>query len=256
MLATTSFGEHMAQRTRGSQLQQSRCLHEPELLKHLPQVRLIAMRIRDRFRPNAEFEDLVSYGTIGLIGALSRFDASRGILFKTYADHRIRGAILDGLRTMNWLSRAACRQKKDYAHLSGLPSNDERYLHARRHPPLREIACRGVDLEVLQKISEESGTLHITEVSVTPSAVYEHKELSVQLGRAVSYLPKRERQLLRLYYGEELTMRQIAEILNIRQSRVSQLHGAAIKRLRNLLAPLERSFAHASEVQSSVEGMN
>ncbi len=246
----------MAESKSGSQFQKSGSLHERELLEHLPQVRLIAMRIRDRFKPNAEFEDLVSYGTIGLIGALSRFDASRGILFKTYADHRIRGAILDGLRTMNWLSRAACRQKKIYAHLGGLPSNDERYLRARHHPPLREIACRGVELELLQKISEESGTLHITELAVTPSAVYEHKELSVRLGRAVSYLPKRERQLLQLYYGEELTMRQIAEILNIRQSRVSQLHAAAIKRLRNLLAPTEHSFAPSLEVLSSVEHRN
>src|SRR5579872_5600035 len=81
------------------------------VIDHLPQVRIIARTIQNRLRPRADFEDMVSYGAVGLISAATRYDSSRGILFKTYAEPRIRGAILDGLRTMNWLSRSACRRK-------------------------------------------------------------------------------------------------------------------------------------------------
>jgi RNA polymerase sigma factor FliA len=220
---------------------QSDCPLENVVLQHMPQVSLIAKRIRDRFSPNADLGDLVGYGVIGLMSAIERFDSSRGILLKTYAEYRIRGAILDGLRRMNWLSRTACRNKTAYRRrLAGKTAGDSEQSartgnRAGLNPPLLEIICGGTELEALEQMSLRSRSGDIGAMRNDPAVLYERKEMGAKLVRAVSCLGPRDREVLDLYYQRGLNMQEIAELLSVHQSRVSQLHTAAIQKLRKIM---------------------
>ncbi len=233
------------------------------LLQHLPQVRRIAKQIRQRFR-RVEFDDLVGYGTIGLMKAIKSFDASRGILLKTYAEYRIRGEILDGLRGMNWLSRSACRKKVEYLQSQASnestesigelktsqttfppPGNPEPAISACPSfplpPPLLEIQCAGWNLEDLEEIAEKTGRREAFRV-LDPAAIYDRKKLVRRVAQAVSRLPRRSRQVIEMHYQRELSLKQIGEILKVHQSRVSQLHAGAIRHLRNCFAEHPKRF--------------
>lgn len=228
------------------------------LLLHLPQVRLVAKSIWDRMRFAVEFDDLVGFGMIGLLQAVERFDPNRGILLKTYAEHRIRGSILDGLRGMDWLPRSARQKERQqseqppdeggnyFAAGKAKPAGGRkaRKVAARsgkppkpyRFPPMKSIFSGG-NLGDLEKLAESFGAHRAQEGrGANPECLYESKEQCQQLAAALARLPRRQRQILSLYYRHELSMRQIATILRVHESRISQLHASALSRLRKDLS--------------------
>ena len=198
-----------------------------------------------------EFEDLVSAGTLGLVQALEGFDLKRGLAFSTYAMRRIRGAILDELRSRDWRPTSVRAKGRQLAAAVGA-------LQARfgRAPEPEEVArAMGIELEAYYRIKEDleggvmislAGTvarggddaLRLEETLADPvgGEAFEEvgrRETFLRLRAAVAHLPARERTVLSLYYYEELNLKQIAEVLHVTESRVSQIRSQAIRRLRD-----------------------
>ena len=225
------------------------------LVEQLPQVKYIAKRIHDRLPPHVLLEDLVHAGILGLIEAVQRYDPARHVELKSYAKHRIHGAILDSLRDLDWsprpLRRKARRieqaQQSLRARLGYSPSESQlaeelgmgldKFQHL-----LGEL--RGLDLRSLQSETMEEGSGREThnntqtEPPEDPFSLCLRSEMTGLLTKAVEELPGRERQLLALYYYEELTMKEAGAVLGIGEARVSQLHSAAIVRLRARMSEL------------------
>ncbi len=225
------------------------------LVEQLPQVKYIAKRIHDRLPPHVLLEDLVHAGILGLIEAIQRYDPARHVELKSYAKHRIHGAILDSLRDLDWsprpLRRKARRieeaQQRLRARLGYSPSESQlaeelgigldKFQHL-----LGEL--RGLDLRSLQSETMEEGSGHETQNNTQteppedPFSLCLRSEMTGLLAKAVEELPERERQLLALYYYEELTMKEAGAVLGIGEARVSQLHSAAIVRLRSRMSEL------------------
>ena len=225
------------------------------LVEQLPQVKYIAKRIHDRLPPHVLLEDLVHAGILGLIEAVQRYDPARHVELKSYAKHRIHGAILDSLRDLDWsprpLRRKARRieeaQQRLRARLGYSPSESQlaeelgigldKFQHL-----LGEL--RGLDLRSLQSETMEEGSGREThnntqtEPPEDPFSLCLRSEMTGLLAKAVEELPERERQLLALYYYEELTMKEAGAVLGIGEARVSQLHSAAIVRLRARMSEL------------------
>ncbi len=219
------------------------------ILDNLPQVQYIARRIHDRLPPHIPLEDLINAGIVGLLEAIRNFDASRGAQVKTYAELRIRGAILDSLRELDWSPRAVRRKARQLEEthsrlrqtLDRSPSEQE--LADEMHmgiDELRTLLCdlRGLNLGSLQAIQQEDGRGEQV-FKYAPNSPDEdpyyyclQSELREHLATAVDELPERERQLLALYYKEELTMKEVGAVLHVGEGRVSQLHSAAMARLR------------------------
>src|SRR5271163_2028673 len=221
------------------------------LTENLPEVRYIARRIHDRLPSHVQFDDLLHAGILGLIDAVDRFDPTKNVQLKSYARFRIRGAILDGLRQMDWSPRNLRRQARRIedthrelaAELGRAPSEPE--LAARMGLALEEFQrllgeLRGLDLGSLQAQSEESGgddmvAAVASRTEEDPFQLTLRTEMRTLLTQAVEELEEKERQVLGLYYLEELTMKEVGAILHIGESRVSQIHTAALIRLRSRL---------------------
>jgi RNA polymerase sigma factor for flagellar operon FliA len=232
---------------------------EQLILEHLPQVRLIARRIHERLPESVNLDDLVSTGVLGLIAAIDRFDASHNVKLKTYAEYKIRGAILDSLRGLDWAPR---QQRKRSKQIEAAISAIEQRLH--RTPTEEEIArelevsieeyhewlveVRGLNVGSLEAgPPEEEGRDLLKFVADDqeqwPSRVVERAELQRLLKTAIERMPYIERTVLGLYYHEELTLREISRVVKLHESRVSQLKSQAILRLRSYLKkkwPMER----------------
>jgi RNA polymerase sigma factor FliA len=222
---------------------------EQLILEHLPQVRLIARRIHDRLPESVSLDDLISTGVIGLIAAIDRFDPAQNVKLKTYAEYKIRGAILDSLRGLDWAPRQQRRRAKQIEAAIGLV---EQRLH--RTPSEEEIAAelgqtieeyhnwlvdsRGLTLGSLESVTnpdEENRSLIkfvADDEEQWPSRVVERQELQHLLAEAIESMPDIEKTVLSLYYHEELTLREISRIVDLHESRISQLKTQAILRLR------------------------
>jgi len=221
---------------------------ERVLLEYLPIVRFLARRIHERLPQHVELEDLVSAGVVGLMDALAKFDPTKKVQFRSYAQIRIRGAILDSLRSLDWSPRELRRKGRAVEETI-------RVLMARmgRPPGEGEIAAEmGTSLEEYQQLlgdlkGLEIGTLHIErnedsgedEVACVsgrpeddPVFCCMREELEERLTDAISRLPERERLVMTLYYFEEMTMREIGLALGVVESRVSQVHASAVLHLR------------------------
>ena len=218
------------------------------LQENLPEVRYIARRIHDRLPSHVPFDDLVHAGILGLIDAVDKYDASRNVQLRSYASFRIRGAILDSLRQMDWGPRALRRQarqieeaqRKLSAKLGRAASEPEisEQLGIGLEEYQRLIGeLRGLDLGSLQagtsEDSQENPHISITaKEEEDPFHQYSRTEMRGFLAGAIEELEEKERHVLGLYYLEELTMKEVGVILDIGESRVSQIHTAAILRLR------------------------
>jgi RNA polymerase sigma factor for flagellar operon FliA len=224
------------------------------LMEHLPIVRYLARRIHERLPQHVELDDLISAGVVGLIDAFSKFDHNKKVQFKSYAQFRIRGAILDSLRTLDWSPREL--RRKGRAVEEAIRSLTQR---AGRVPSEQEIA-REMELslaEYQQLLGDlkglEIGSLHIErsedsgddELAYIPGSPEEDPlfrclkgEMKQRLADAIDELPEKERMVLTLYYYEELTMKEIGLTLGVVESRVSQIHSSAVLRLRTALAGL------------------
>jgi RNA polymerase sigma factor for flagellar operon FliA len=221
------------------------------ILEHLPQVRLIARRIQERLPENVVLEDLISTGVIGLIAAIDNFDPGHNVKLRTYAEYKIRGAILDSLRGMDWAPRQKRRRAKQIE--AAIAEAEQRF---QRSPTEEETAAqltisieeyhswlvevRGLNIASLEYVAGNQGKdlLHYISGGLEnlPSALLERAELERILALAIDGIPDIERTVLSLYYREELTLREIAQIVKLHESRISQLKSQAILRLRTHLA--------------------
>ena len=232
-------------------------ISEQQLLEQLPQVKYIARRIHERLPKHVPFDDLVHAGIVGLIDAMHKFDAGKNVRFSSYAKFRIRGAILDSLRLMDWSPRDlrrkaravdAARQKLQ-SELGRSPTEpelaDEMGLNLEEFQQLLND-IRGLDVGSLQMESFEDGhEADLAETLPDPASV-DPLQLCIQgerkqmLAEAIAQLNPRDQQVLSLYYHEELTMKEVGAVLGVGESRVSQLHSAALARLRTLLSRRQR----------------
>ena len=227
---------------------------ERVLMEHLPIVRFLARRIHERLPQHVEIDDLFSAGLVGLMDAFAKFDPAKKVQFRSYAQFRIRGAILDSLRTLDWSPREL--RRKGRAIEEAIRALMSRLGYA---PSESEIAVElGTSLEEYQRTlgdlkGLEIGTLHLErnedsgeeELAYVPGRPDEDPlfkclrgEMQERLTDAIQELPERERLVMTLYYYEELTMREIGLALGVVESRVSQIHASAVLHLRSALADL------------------
>jgi len=213
-----------------------------------PLIKHVAHRLATRLPSNIEMRDLINAGVLGLLDAIDKFEPDRNVKFKTYAEVRIRGAILDSLRNLDWAPRSLRRRSKDLERTStdltqklGRPATDEEIS-----------AAMGADLENFQALVDQLHGLTIgsfdnvndsedcdsylnycpDDGANNPYAKFETRELSSLLTDAIDALPEKEQLVLSLYYYEEFTMKEIGALLGVNESRVSQLHTKAMLRLR------------------------
>ncbi|MDR1728400.1 MAG: FliA/WhiG family RNA polymerase sigma factor [Acidobacteriota bacterium] len=224
------------------------------ILEHLPQIKYIAQRISTKLPSHVELNDLVSAGVLGLLDAIEKFDPNRGVKFKTYAELRIKGAILDSLRNLDWAPRSLRKKSKDlervYRDLEqrlGRPATDEDVCKEMEisldefHELVDQI--KGLNLGSFQELTgqddDKNGEPLVKYVPDAPQAdpffIFHKSEVKGILAEAIETLPKKERLVISLYYFDELTMKEIGKVLGVNESRVSQLHTKAMLRLRTKL---------------------
>src|SRR5438105_1969864 len=220
----------------------------------LPLIKHIAHRVATRLPSNVEMRDLINAGAIGLLDAIDKFEPERNVKFKTYAEVRIRGAILDSLRNLDWAPRSLRKKSKDlektYAELSqklGRPATDEEVSEAMGgdiedfHALVDQL--HGLTIGSFENLSDSEDSenyinYYPDDGSNDPYAKFESNELTQLLTEAIEDLPEKERLVLSLYYYEEFTMKEIGALLGVNESRVSQLHTKATLRLRGKLSKL------------------
>jgi RNA polymerase sigma factor for flagellar operon FliA len=224
---------------------------EEEISAHLPMVRYLARRIHERLPSHVEMDDLVSAGLVGLMDAYQKFNPGKQVQFRSYAQFRVRGAILDSLRTLDWsprelrrkgraveeaiqvLTRRWGRSPGDHEIATEMQLSLEQYQHL-----LGEL--KGLEIGTLNtERSEDSGEEEIAYLpnSPTDDPLFRclKSEMHGRLSSAIEQLSERERLVLTLYYFEELTMKEIGATLGVVESRISQIHSSAVVRLRALL---------------------
>lgn len=235
---------------------------EKLILHYASLVKYVAGRMGTGLPPNVETADLISYGVFGLIDALEKFDPGRKIKFETYAISRIKGAIIDELRSLDWVPRSLRHRAKEIEQIFVALENK-----LRREPTDREVAKElGVSIEeyneMLTKLSYTSvialeelwvvggdkgdrvsliDSLEDTNIT-DPSLTFELEEMKEILAGAIDRLSEREKMVVALYYYEGLTLKEIGKVLGVTESRVSQLHTKAIIRLRGRLLDSQRTF--------------
>jgi RNA polymerase sigma factor for flagellar operon FliA len=243
---------------------------ERVLIEHLPIVRFLARRIHERLPQHVDIDDLFSAGVVGLMDAFAKFDSTKKVQFRSYAQFRIRGAILDSLRTLDWSPRELRRKGRAVEEAI-------RVLNSRlgRAPSETEVAAEmGMGLEVYQQLlgelkGLEIGTLHLErnedsgeeELAYIPGRPEEDPlfrclrgEMEGRLTGAIQDLPERERLVMTLYYYEEMTMREIGMALGVVESRVSQIHASAVLHLRTALSDLSSRGSPSRSRASSAGG--
>lgn len=236
---------------------------EAIILRYAPLVKYVAGRVAIGLPSNVEFDDLVSYGVFGLMDAIEKFDPSRGIKFETYAIARIRGSILDGLRSNDWVPRSVRQKARELertcAELEnrlGRSATDQEICEAMDvsmqdfFQLLSEVSCTTLSsLDELWMVnSNDDDSVRVLDLirnddSEDPLLHVELEEVKTTLANAIDCLPERERMVIALYYYEGLTLKEIGEIMEISESRVSQIHTKAIFRLRGRLSRWHKSAA-------------
>jgi RNA polymerase sigma factor for flagellar operon FliA len=233
-----------------------RALRDRLILTYAPLVKYVAGRLGSGLPAHVEEGDLVAYGLLGLMGAIDRFDPSRDIKFETYAIARIKGSIIDELRSMDWVPRSVRARARDIeraiaeleARLTRAPTDEEiadklGITEEEFQDSLLEISRSSIAaLDELWASPGSSGdavalidTIEDPQAA-EPQSAMDQTELREALGEAISRLPEREKLVVTLYYYEELTLREIGEVLGVTESRVSQLHTKAILRLKARLS--------------------
>jgi RNA polymerase sigma factor FliA len=223
---------------------------EQIVLDHLPMVRFLARRVHERLPQHVEMEDLVSAGVVGLIDAFHKFDPAKQVQFRSYAQFRVRGAILDSLRALDWGPRELRRKGRQIedaiqslnGRLARCPSEaeiaSEMQLTLEQYQQLLGD-LRGLDIGTLNaerpEDSEDELAYLAGDPEESPLLLCERSETKVRLAKAIAELPEPERMVLTLYYYEEMTMREVGLTLNVVESRVSQIHSSAMVRLRAAL---------------------
>ena len=228
-------------------------LREKIIIEYSALVKIVAGRMRMYLGYNVEYEDLVSYGIFGLIDAIDKFDYGKGIKFETYASLRIRGAILDQIRKMDWIPRSLRqKQKKIDAAVSKIEANtgktasdaqiaselgisDEEYVSWQEQANLTNIIS-------LDEFAENNGEKGLDTIRGNtfeePEQVMEKSEMKRMLAETLETLTDNEKKVVLLYYYEEMTLKEISSIMEVSESRVSQLHTKALKKMKGQLGDI------------------
>lgn len=222
-------------------------LREKIILEYAPLVKVVAGRLSMYLGYNVEYDDLVSYGIFGLIDAIDKFDASKAVKFETYASLRIRGAILDQIRKMDWIPRTVRqRQKQITAAIKEIELNTGRSATDEEIATALGISSSEYDdwqsqMKVTNVVSLDEFVEQGSDVADThglssqidrPEEVIEKEELKKVLMEALDQLTEKEKKVVLLYYYEELTLKEISNILEVSESRVSQLHTKALGKMK------------------------
>ncbi len=225
------------------------------MVAYAPLVKYVAGRMASGLPAHVEEADLISYGLIGLISAIERFDLSREIKFETYAIPRIRGAIIDELRSLDWVPRSVRAKAREIERANAKLENrlqraptDEEMAHELEmsmedfQEALVQISHSTIAaLDELWTVSDSSGDqISLLDTIQDPDApdpekLVDQSELKDRVADAIARLPEREKLVIALYYYENLTLREIGEVLGVTESRISQLHTKAVLRLRSRL---------------------
>ena len=225
-------------------------VREKLIIEYAPLVKIVAGRLSMYLGYNVEYDDLVGYGIFGLIDAIDKFDYGKGIKFETYASLRIRGAILDQIRKMDWIPRSLRqKQKKIDVAMSklelelGRPATDEELAKEIGISEDELLSWQGqanvTNVISLDEFVDTSGEKNVESVGVntfeTPEEVIEKDELKKLLAESLETLTDREKKVILLYYYEELTLKEISLVLEVSESRVSQLHTRALQKMKTKL---------------------
>jgi RNA polymerase sigma factor FliA len=231
------------------------------VIKYAPLIKYVAGKISVGMPQSIEFDDLVSYGVFGLIDAISKFDPNRGIKFKTYAMTRIRGAIFDELRSIDWIPRSIRQKAKqieqvitDLENKLGRTVEDDEIAHElgisneEFQTTLNKLSGTSLlSLNDIWYLGDDSDELSILETleapeNMNPDILIEKEEIRDYIIDAIKKLPDKEKKVIVLYYYEDLTLKEIGEVLEVTESRVSQLHTKAIMRLRGRLGRIKSNI--------------
>jgi RNA polymerase sigma factor for flagellar operon FliA len=218
------------------------------VLEHLSLVKAIAIRVHENLPVHVDLDDLTHAGILGLFDAVTKYDAAKNVAFHAYAKHRIKGAILDSLRQLDWASRDLRKRQKQVdsvAHalatrLGRTPLDGE----IAEEMGLSSDRWHRIQME-LRTVGTVSATTHDPDIDramdfpataeLQPDRMCGRRQLQVTLARAMEKLPKRYRKVVFLYYTNEMTMKQIGEVMGVNESRVSQIHKIALKKMATVL---------------------
>lgn len=222
-------------------------VRERIILEYAPLVKVVAGRLSMYLGYNVEYEDLVSYGIFGLIDAIDKYDSMKEVKFETYASLRIRGAILDQIRKMDWIPRTIRQKQKkidaamheieaaqgrpatDQEIAAALGISDDEYTEWQSQMKITGVISLNEYLEQGSEIpSDRNASRHFD----SPEKVMEQSELAEVLKASLELLTERERRVIELYYYEELTLKEISHVLEVTESRVSQLHTKALQKMK------------------------
>ncbi|MFW5808609.1 MAG: RNA polymerase sigma factor WhiG [Spirochaetota bacterium] len=233
------------------------------VIKYAPLVKYVAGKVSMGMPQNIEFDDLVSYGIFGLIDAINKYDPARGIKFKTYAMTRIRGSIFDELRSIDWIPRSIRQKAKEIetiiAELEnklGRTVEDEEISKElgisleEFHSILNKVSGTSiVSLNDIWYLGDDNDELSIMETleapdNMNPDVLIEKEEIKEHIVEAIKKLPDKEKKVIVLYYYEDLTLKEIGQVLDVTESRISQLHTKAIMRLRGRLGRIKSNLVN------------
>ena len=224
-------------------------VREKIILEYAPLVKVVAGRLSMYLGYNVEYDDLVSYGIFGLIDAIDKFDCLKDVKFETYASLRIRGAILDQIRKMDWIPRTIRQKQKridaaikeieaqygrsatDEEIAKRLGITDDEYLDWQSQMKITNVVSLNEFLEQGSEVSNEAGSTRSSTFD-SPEEILEREELKKMLAQALEILTEKERKVVLLYYYEDLTLKEISNILEVSESRISQLHTRALQKMR------------------------
>ncbi len=229
-------------------------IREKIIIEYAPLVKVVAGRLSMYLGYNVEYEELVSYGIFGLIDAIDKFDYLKEVKFETYASLRIRGSILDQIRKMDWIPRTIRQKQKkiesvikeietqtgrsatDEEIAKGLGISDDEYLDWQSQMKVTGIVSLDEFMEAGSDISQDSGVTNYSRFE-HPEEHVEKEELTSMLESALNELTDKEQKVITLYYYEELTLKEISNILEVSESRVSQLHTRALQKMKGKMGP-------------------
>jgi RNA polymerase sigma factor for flagellar operon FliA len=229
--------------------------------QYAPLVKYVAGKVAVGMPHNVEFDDLVGYGIFGLFDAIDKYDPDKNVKFKTYAVTRIRGAIFDELRSIDWVPRSIRQKSKEIEEtISSLESSlgrtaSDQEIADKLNVSIDEfqktmLRISGTSIMSLNDIwytGDENDKVSIMDSiespqSLNPDTIVEKEEIKRVIVKAINDLPEKEKKVLVLYYYEDLTLKEIGQILEVTESRISQLHGKAIIRLRAKLSNLKKGI--------------
>ena len=226
-----------------------RIKRDKQILKYAPHIKYLANRLAIRLPSHIDIDDIINSGVIGLIDAIDKFDENKGVQFKTYAEFRIRGAILDNLRSLDWVPRSIRKStnmlENTYAELEkkfNRPATDDEVTAAlnislEKFHEMIALAS-GVTLLSLDMVSSHDDIkVNLLDCladsdNINPMTYFRMEEIRDVVADSINDLPDKEKQVVCLYYYDDLTMKEISKTLNLTESRVSQIHAKAVLRLR------------------------